>query len=100
MNCGEESVGEFVIAGGDGAESLKLAEEALNEVAFTIEGEVGIAFHDAIGFGRNDWGDGAYFERFDQGVGIVCLVGEEGFGLDLFEQGSRLTDVGYLAGRE
>ncbi|MND07910.1 hypothetical protein D3C83_302070 [compost metagenome] len=49
MDGGEESAGEFVVSGCDCPESLEFSEESLDEVAFAIESEVGLALDEAIG---------------------------------------------------
>ena len=95
-----ECIREFVITGGDGAELLEFAEEPLDQIALTIEGEIGFARGHAVGFWRNDWRNPACVERADQGVGIVSFVGQKGFGVDLFEQRLGLRDVGRLPGRQ
>jgi hypothetical protein len=53
-----------------------------------------------IGLWRDHRCDSAGLEVFDQGVGIVTLVGDQGVGLDLFEQELRLRDVGGLPRRQ
>src|SRR5258708_36188583 len=85
---------------GDCSEAFELAEEALDEVAFAIEGEIGFAFDESIGFGWNDGCDATFFQGLDQGVCIIGLVCEKGFRLDLFEQRCGSGWVGCLAGRE
>jgi hypothetical protein len=79
---------------------LDLAEEALDEIALAVEGEIGLSGVFAVGFRRDDRRDTARFERFDERVGVVALVGEKGIGLDLIEQRHGLGDVGCLAGRQ
>lgn len=100
MNCREEGVGEFVIASCDGPEAFEFAEEAFDKVPLSIEGEVGFAFYEAVGFGRNDGGDFAFDQDFNQGIGIVSLVCEEGFGVDLLKQRLGLTKIRGLPWRE
>jgi hypothetical protein len=100
MNCGEECIGEFVISGGYCTELFDFAEEPLDEVAFAVEGEISLTFDEPVGFGRNDGSDVPFFQRLDQGVGVVRLIGEESFRLDLVEQRLGLTEIGCLAWRE
>jgi hypothetical protein len=100
LNGTKERVCKFVVPRCDGAEFLEFLEEPLDEIAFAVEGEVGFALYDAIGFGRNDRGDATPFERRDQGVGIVSFVTEECAWLYFFEQWLGLADVGGLAGRK
>ena len=54
MNCGEEISCELVIARGDGAELLELAEEILDQVSRFIEMLVIRARALAIGAGGNE----------------------------------------------
>ena len=96
----KESVGELVVAGGDGAILLELAEEPLDQIALAIEREIGVARLGAIGLGRNDGRDGAALEGLDQSVGVVGFVGQERVGLDLVEQRLGLGDIGRLPGRQ
>ena len=48
MQAGEEIACSFLVAGRDAAELFDEIEEALDEVAFGVEGEVAIAFDLAI----------------------------------------------------
>ena len=100
LDGSEECAGEFVIACGDCSEAFEFTEEALDEIAFAIEGEIRFALDEAIGFGWNDGCDTAFFQGLDQGVRIIGLVCEKGFRLDLIEQRCGLTEIGCLAGRE
>ena len=97
---GKESVGELIVAGGESAVLLELVEEALDEIALTVEGEIGFARLATIGFRGDDGCDATLLERLDQRVGVITLIGEKGFGLDLVEQRHRLRDIGRLARRE
>ena len=97
---GKERVGELVVAGCDGAILFELAEKPLDEIAFAIEGKIGIARRDPIGLGWNDRHDASALELLDQGIGIIGLVGQEGLGLDLVEQRRGLADIGRLSRRE
>ena len=40
MNTGEEISGEFVVASGDGTKVLEFVEEAFDEIALAVKGEV------------------------------------------------------------
>jgi hypothetical protein len=100
LDGSEERAGELIIACCDCSEAFELTEEALDEIAFAIEGEIDFAFDESIGFGRNDGCDAALVQGLDQGICIIGLVCEKGFGLDLFEQRRGLTKVGCLAGRK
>ena len=45
----EEGFGELVVAGGESAVLLEIAEEAFDEIALTIQCEIGLARLAAIG---------------------------------------------------
>lgn len=79
---------------------LNLGEEALDEIALAVEGEIGRAGLLTICFWRDDRCDAARFERFDERVGVAAFVSEKDLGLDLIEQRRRLRDVGGLTGRQ
>ncbi len=97
---GKECVGELVVAGGESAVLLEIAEEPLDEIALAVQDEVGLARLTAIGFGRDDGLDATLLQRSDQRIGVITLVGEESLRLDLIEQRHRLCDVGRLPRRE
>ena len=86
-----------MIAVRDAPEVFDDVEEALDQVALPVEREVAAALDLAIGFRRDDRGDGAHFEAFDEGVRVVSLVGEQGFRLALRDQPFSLLDVVDLA---
>lgn len=100
MHGSEEGRGELVVSGCNSPESLELTEETLDEVSFAIEGEVGFAFDTSAGVVRNDRGDSAPLQGFDQGVGVVSLVCEKRFRFDCIEKGRRLGQIVGLARSE
>jgi hypothetical protein len=79
---------------------LQRAKEALDEIALTIEGEVGLARLLPVGLGRDHRCDIAVFEDLDQRVGVVALVCNEGVGLDPLEKRSGLRNIGGLPRRK
>ncbi len=93
MQAGEKIARGLLVARGDGPKMLDYIEEPLDEVALGIEREVAIAFDLAICFGRNDRLDGARFQVLDKAVGVITLVGEEGFGLHKSHERFGLCDV-------
>ncbi|HTG39453.1 MAG TPA: hypothetical protein VL973_11680 [Sphingomonas sp.] len=44
----EESVGQLVVAGGNGAIDLEMAEHALDAIALSVERPILIDFHTAV----------------------------------------------------
>jgi len=77
LDHSQEIPGELVVAGGDAAEVLELAEEALNEVALAIEpfGEAELFF--AVAFGGDVWGCTLLLNMVADAVGVVGLVGQD-----------------------
>ena len=73
MNAGEERLGEFVVASGDGPEMLERVEETLDEIAFAVEGEIARTRGFSVGFGWDDRGDRSIVEGGDEGVGVKAL---------------------------
>jgi hypothetical protein len=87
MDCGEEISGGFVVARGDGAVLLELAEEVLDEVACLVGFFIVVALDFAIAPGR----DHDRLPPCQQGldhplVGIEGLVCQQGFGRHAREQ--------------
>lgn len=79
---------------------LQRAEEALDEIALTIKGEIGLARLLPVGLGRDYRRDIAVFEHRDQRVAIVSFVGNQCAGLDPFEQRFGLRNIGGLPRRQ
>jgi len=100
VNSGEENLGEFVVARGDGPEMFELVEEPLNEIAFAVEGEIAWARDFSVGFGWDDWGDRAGVEGVDEGVGVKGLVGDQSAGIDGFDQRLGASQIVILARAE
>jgi hypothetical protein len=82
---------------------LEGVEEALDEIALAIEGEIGLSRVFAVGFWWNDGGDPAFLELPDEGIRVVPLVADKGVRLDLVEKRldlvekrRGLSDVGCL----
>ena len=80
LDGSEECAGEFVIACGDCSEAFEFTEEALDEIAFAIEGEIRFAFDEAIGFGWNDGCDTAFFQGLDQASASYALSARKASG--------------------
>src|SRR5437764_2867603 len=100
MQAGEEIAGGFFVSGGDSSELFDELKETLDEIAFGVEGEVAIASDFAVQFWRDDRLDGSHFEALDEGVGVVALVAEEGFGLRFGGEGFSLGDIVDLSAGE
>ena len=97
VNAGEESLGEFVVASGDGPKVLEHVEETLNEIAFTVESEIAPTWGFSIGLGRDDWGDRPIAEGSDDGVGVEGLVSDQSAGIDGFDQRFGTSEIVILA---
>ena len=100
VQAGEEIARGFFVAGRDASELFDELKETLDEVALGVEGEVAIASDLAVRLWRDDRLDGSHFEALDEGVGVVALVAEEGFGLRFSREGFSLGDVVDLAAGE
>lgn len=89
------------VSGGYTSEVLDTIEEALNAVAFPIEGVAEAGLPASVLLGR-DVRRGAFgLNGAAKPVGVVCLVGEhDGSGLQPGEQVRRLRTVAGLAGSD
>jgi len=100
MQAGEKIARGFFVAGRDASELFDELKETLDEVALGVEGEIAIASDLTVRLWRDDGLDGSHFEALDEGVGVVALVAEEGFGLRFSREGFRLGDIVDLAAGE
>ena len=101
MNCGEEISGGFVVARGDGAILLELAEEILDEVARLVGVPVEIALDLAVALGR----DHDRLSPCQQGlnhpfIGIEGFVCQQGRGRHVWQQRVGAFQVMGLARRQ
>ena len=87
VDCGEEISGGFVVAGGDGAVLLELAEEILDEVAGLVGFFVEIALNLAVSLRRDHERLSSCKQRLDHPlIGIEGLVCQQGFGSHIRQQ--------------
>jgi len=100
VDPGEEISGEFVIVGRDGAKVLEFVEEALNEVTLAIEGKIAEQRRGAARVRRNHGGDLPVREGLNEGVGVVCLVGDERSWIGMLEQRLAASEIVVLSLRE
>src|SRR6202051_2735795 len=75
---GEEISRKLVVTCGDGAEVLEQIEEALDQIAFIIECEVALPLDVSVGLGRNDRSDSTLGESFDERIGVISFVANQG----------------------
>ena len=68
-------------------------EEALDEIALTIEHEITITLQLAVGLWRDHWNDCPPIERVDQRIGVVSLVADEGARISSLEQRLRAGEI-------
>ena len=85
MYSSKEIPGEFVITCGDSAEVLEQIEEALDEVAFAIECEVASSLALSVLFRGNHRTDSTFGKRFDEGIGIIGFVGNQGIRIGILD---------------
>ena len=100
MNAPEKISRELVVTCGDGTKVLEFIEEALDEIALAVEGKVAGRRRLTIGFGRDHRSDFSLSERAAERIGIVCLVSDESFRIDPFEQRLRASQIMGLTRRE
>jgi len=86
VDTGEKIYREFVIARRDGPKVLEFVEEALDEITLAIQSKIAGQWAVAAGVGRNHRGDLSLGEGLDEGVGVVCLVGNERPRIGMLEQ--------------
>lgn len=100
MDACEKVFGKLVVACCDGAKVFEFVEEALDEVALAIEGEVARQRDRAAGMGRNDRSDLPVGEGSDEGIGVVGLVTDQSRWIGVLEQGLCTSEVAGLAWRK
>jgi hypothetical protein len=100
VNTGEEIFREFVIACRDRTKVLEFIKEALDEITLAIKGEIAGQRHGTAGVGRNYRGDLPLGEGREEGVGIICLVGNERPGIGMLEQRLAAGEIVVLSWRE
>lgn len=100
MDAGEKVFCELVVACRDGTKVLEFVEEALDQVALAIKGEVAGQWDRTAGMGRNDRSDLPVGEGFDEGISIIGLVTDQSRRIGLLEQGLRTSEVAGLAWRK
>ena len=79
--CGEIARG-FLVACGDASEVFDELEESFDQIALPVKRVIAIAFVLAIRLWRDDRLDRARPEAGNEDVGVVALVGEDGFRLE------------------
>jgi hypothetical protein len=100
LNACEKISGELVVSCGDGAKVLEFIEEALDEIAFTIEREVAGPRRLAIGFRRDHRRDVSRGETIEERVGIVCLIANQGLRISRLKQWFCASQIMSLPRRE
>jgi hypothetical protein len=100
VDASEEVGGALVVAGGDCAELLELAEEILDEPAVLVEFTVEVAWKLPMALGRDDRDDTGLSKRFqDARLAVEGLVAEEISRADTSDQGVGAFQVVGLAAR-
>jgi hypothetical protein len=101
MDSGEEVLGGFVVAGGDGAELLELGEEILDQVPGLVELAIVVPRSPSVLPRWNDRRFAGCCERLDDPlVGIKGLVGNERVRLDGRQQAIGPDEIMGLAARQ
>ena len=83
----EEGTRELVVAGGNGAIDLEVADHAFDAVAFAVDAAVPADRVNAMRPRRDDSANAAPVKRGADGVGVVSLVGEQVSGACLCARG-------------
>jgi hypothetical protein len=98
---GKEVAGGFVVTRGDASEVLEFIEEALDEVALSVEGAVDRALDLAVRIGRDVSSAAAASDQIDKGARVIAAIGDEiATGLELLDQDRCDGLVGNLALRQ
>jgi len=100
VNASEESLGELVVSSGDGPELLERVEEAFDQIALAAEREIARARGFSVGFGWDNRGDRSIVQGGDEGVRVEGLVGDQGAGIDGFDQRFGASEIMILAQAE
>jgi len=100
VDAGEKVSGEFVVTRRDSAKVLEFIEEALDEVALAIEGEVAWQRDRAAGMGRNDRSDLPVGEGFDEGISVIGLVTDQSRWIGVLKQRLCTSEVAGLPWRK
>ena len=100
MDTGEEISREFVIACRYSAKVLEFIKEALDEITLAIKSKIAGQWYGTAGVGRNHRGDLPLGKGIDEGVGVVCLVGNERPWIDMLEQRLAAGEIVVLSWRE
>jgi hypothetical protein len=95
-----ESFGELLVPGGDATEVLQPTEDALDEVAVTVDALAPADRFAPVGARQDDHLGPGIANRLPQCRRVVGLVGHHTLGGHAIEQGLRWGDVVHLAGAE
>jgi len=79
---------------------LETCEEALDQIASTVEMPIEFAWCEAIGSGRNHSFGASGFDSGYEMIGVVALVGHHSLPRQIFDQCRGAVDIGDLSGRE
>jgi len=100
VDASEKISGELVVTCCDSTKVLEFVEEAFDEVAFAIEGEIARQWKCAAGMGRNDRGDLPVGQGFDEGIGIVGLVANQSRRIEILKQRFCTGEIASLSWRK
>jgi len=100
MDPGEKVSSEFVVACGDSSKVLEFIEEALDEVAFTVEREITIPLDAAASYRRDNRSNSPSGQGIDEPISVEGFVADQGVGIDGFDQRLRADQIVRLTWRE
>jgi hypothetical protein len=81
----------------ESSELFEVGEGAFDTVSLAIQRSIEASLHLAQAARREDGSDAAFSQRIQDGVGVVALVGEHRFRLQVAQQGQRPGSVVSLA---
>ena len=86
MDGGEEGGGVFGVAGGDAAPAFEVKKGVFDPVAQLVEVFVIGSLHGAVFLGGDNRVHALTFSLFQDGVGVIPLVGQQMFGAQALNQ--------------
>ena len=77
---------------------LEQIEEALDQIALTIECVVAFPLDVSVDLGRNNRSDSTLGESFHERIGVISFVANQGLRVSVLDQRFRASEIMILAG--
>lgn len=100
MDERQKGQGQFVVARGDTPEMLDASEEALDQIAVSVEMAIEVALGESIGTRRDNSLCTCRLDFRNEVIGVVALVCNNGVRWQILDGLGRIFDVGNLTGRK